>query len=167
MQRWLKDTEMAQTNVYPVASCVECGLASAGRCPTCHHSLCMDHFGLEDHQPCATRLIQHAADYACYVCGSPVIPQQWSTAVFAHYIDSYTCAGCRRYICENQHTRIRDESVEIARDGLRSHRYHITQRYCDVCAPLQRLGGLRGASRVAVVLLGIIVIALIVLQGVA
>lgn len=166
MQRRLKDIEMAQINVFPVASCTECGLASAGRCPTCHCSLCMDHFGLEDHQPCATRLVQHAADYACYVCGSPVVPQQWSTAVFAHYIDSYRCAGCLRYICDNQHTRLRDESVEIARDGLRSHRYHITLRYCDVCAPLQRLGGLRGVARVAVVLLGVAAIAFFVLQSI-
>lgn len=163
MQRRLNDTEMGQPNVYPVASCVECGLASAGRCPTCHHSLCMDHFGLEDHQPCATRLIKHAADYVCYVCGAPVVPQQWSTAVFAHYIDSYTCVGCRRHICDNHHTRLRDESVEIARDGLRSHRYHVTQRYCDVCAPLQGVGGLRGAARAAVVVLGAIVIAVIAL----
>lgn len=166
MQRRLKDIEMAQINVYPVASCTECGLASAGRCPTCHCSLCMDHFGLEDHQPCATRLVQHAADYACYVCGSPVVPQQWSTAVFAHYIDSYRCAGCLRFICDNQHTRVRDESVEIARDGLRSHRYHITVRYCDACAPLQRIGGLRGVARVAVVLLGIAALAFFVLQGI-
>jgi hypothetical protein len=167
MQRRLNDTETVQTSVFPVASCTECGLASAGRCPTCHRSLCMDHFGLEDHQPCATHISEHAADYVCYVCGAPVVPQQWSTAVFAHYIDSYTCAGCNRYICDTQHTRLRDESVEIARDGLRSHRYHVTLRYCDVCAPLQWVGGLRGASRAAVILLGAGIVAFLVFHGLA
>lgn len=137
---------MAQPTVYPIPSCTECGLASAGRCPTCRRSLCMDHFGVEDHQPCAKRLAQRAADYVCYVCGVPVRPQQWSTAVFAHYTDSYRCRGCHRHICDAQHTRFSDENVEIVRDGLQGHRYHITRRYCAICAPLRHIGGLIGAS---------------------
>lgn len=148
---------MSQPIVYPIPSCSECGIQSAGRCPTCHHSLCLDHFPLDEHQPCATRLIEHKQDYVCYVCGAPVHPQQWSTAVFAHYIDYQTCAGCKRYICDELHTRVRDEDVRIERDGLRSHRYHYTRRYCDACAPARRFGGLVGAgwlTAIVVVLVG-------------
>ncbi len=141
---------MPQPTIYsPAPSCAECGLESAGRCPTCHHSLCIDHFDLPDHQPCAQRLAAHGAEYVCYVCGVQVQPQQWSTAVFAHYIDSCTCAGCHRYICEDQHTRRKSESVELVRDGLRSSRYHTTRRYCALCSPLRGIGGLLGASRLA------------------
>ncbi|MGH2515174.1 MAG: hypothetical protein ACRDHP_05915 [Ktedonobacterales bacterium] len=141
---------MAQPVVYPAPTCTECGLESSGRCPTCHHSLCLDHFGFDDHQPCANYHAEHADDYRCYVCGAPVRPQQWSTAVFAHYIDSSRCAGCHRYVCDTEHTRYRTESVYLARDGLRSHRYHTMRRYCSLCSPLRRLGGLLGASRVLV-----------------
>lgn len=156
---------MAHASVYPVPSCTECGIASAGRCPTCHHSLCIDHFALEEHQPCASTIAQHASDYVCYVCGAPALPQQWSTAVFAHYIDAYTCSGCSRHICDALHTKLRDESVEITRDGLRSHRYHRTQRYCDVCAPLRRLGGLLGVARLGVALFGVAAIVLLIKTG--
>ena len=152
-------------SVYPVPSCAECGLESAGRCPTCKRSLCIDHFGCEAHEPCATRLVKHADDYVCYVCGLPVKPRQWSTAVFAHYIDSGTCMGCKRSICDGQHTSVLDEAVEIGRDGLRSHRYHVTQRYCGVCAPLRRVGGLLGVSRLAVAALGAGVVAFLVIRG--
>lgn len=138
---------MPQPTIYsPAPSCAECGLESAGRCPTCHRSLCVDHFGLPDHQPCAQRLAEHGAEYVCYVCGVPVQPQQWSTAVFAHYIDSCMCTGCHRYVCDEQHTRLKTEGVELVRDGLRSSRYHTTRRYCAICAPLRGIGGLRGAS---------------------
>ena len=139
---------MPQPTVYsPAPSCAECGLEAAGRCPTCHRSLCVDHFGLPDHRPCADRLAAHGAEYVCYVCGIQVRPQQWSTAVFAHYIDSCACAGCHRYICEDQHTRRKLENVELVRDGLRSSRYHRTRRYCALCSPLRGVGGLIGASR--------------------
>ncbi|HST87215.1 MAG TPA: hypothetical protein VLJ14_02465 [Ktedonobacterales bacterium] len=143
---------MAQMGVYPVPSCRECGLESAGRCTVCRRSLCIDHFGFEDHNPCVARLARHAAETICYVCGVPVRPQQWSTSVFAHYIDAGACAGCGRYICAERHTRQRDERVELVRDHLRSHRYHHVTRYCSVCAPLRGLGGLRGAGRWAALL---------------
>jgi hypothetical protein len=128
-----------------VPSCAECGLESAGRCTVCHRYLCIDHFGFEEHQPCADRLVAHAHEYACYVCGVAVLPQQWSTAVFAHYVDSGRCEGCGRYVCELTHTALRDEAVEIVRDGLRSSRYHVTHRYCALCAPLRHIGGIVGA----------------------
>lgn len=131
----------------PVPSCRECGLQSAGRCPTCHRELCVDHFPSEEHEPCATRLRKHAEEYVCYVCGAPAIPRQWSSEVFAHYIDLSRCAGCDRPICDERHTRQIDEDLIISRDDLRSHRYHITRRYCDLCAPLRPLGGLIGATR--------------------
>jgi hypothetical protein len=131
---------------YPARSCNECELQAAGRCPTCRRALCMDHFPLEEHQPCAARLVEEAARRICYVCGTPVVPQQWSTAVFAHYIDSQKCAGCGRYVCAERHTKRRDEVVQLARDGLRSNRYHMTVRYCDICAPVRRFGGLVGVT---------------------
>lgn len=138
--------------IYPAPSCAECGLESSGRCPTCHHSLCLDHFGLDDHQPCAQQRAEHADAYCCYVCGATVHPQQWSSAIFAHYVDSGKCTGCHRYICDSGHTRYRAEAVTLIRDGLRSHRYHIMQRYCAVCAPLRSIGGLLGVSRVFIAL---------------
>jgi hypothetical protein len=41
---------------------------------------------------------------------------------------------------------MRGETAEIVRDGLRSHRYHVTQRYCALCGPLRGVGGIRGAA---------------------
>ena len=41
---------------------------------------------------------------------------------------------------------MRDEVVKIDRAGLRSNRFHTTMRYCDLCAPLRRAGGLVGAT---------------------
>jgi hypothetical protein len=92
-----------------------------------------------------TCLAAEAADRRCYICAAPVTPQQWSTAVFAHYVDGWRCVGCGRFICA-QHTRVRDEVVRIAREGLRSNRYHTTARYCELCAPVRRAGGLVGAT---------------------
>lgn len=137
---------MAQSSIYPIPSCAECGIQSAGKCPTCHQSLCMDHFPLTAHQPCATRAAQRADEATCYVCGAPVEPKQWSTAVFAHYIDSHACAGCHRFVCDGQHTTFQREEVNLRRDGVRSHRYHFTRRFCPVCARLRLFGGLIGAS---------------------
>lgn len=145
---------MAHNNTFPIPSCHECSLQSAGRCPTCHHTLCLDHFPRQEHTPCRAQLEQHAADYICYVCGAAVQPQQWSSAVFAHYVDTYRCAGCQRYLCDKLHTQVREEDVQLVRDGLRSHRYHITKRYCSICAPMRRIGGLTGAAWLAVTLSG-------------
>jgi hypothetical protein len=73
--------------------------------------------------------------------------------MFAHYVDSRKCAGCGRYICPETHTRLRDEIVKIDREGLRGNRYHLTIRYCALCAPVRRLGGLIGTTWWAVGLL--------------
>lgn len=137
---------MAAQDIYAIPSCAECGIQSAGKCPTCHRSLCVDHFPLEAHQPCARRVAQRAAQMRCYVCGDAVKPQQWSTAVFAHYIDAHTCEGCHRYICEHHHTAHTQEDVAIRRDGVRNHRYHMIKRYCPVCSRLRIFGGLLGAG---------------------
>lgn len=137
---------MAQIDVYPIPSCSECGIQSAGTCPTCHHNLCVDHFPLGGHQPCASRLAAHASAHFCYLCGAPARPQQWSSAVYAHYIDSHVCGGCHRAICDDEHTAFRDEDIVIRRDGVRSHRYHVTRRYCPVCVRLRVFGGLIGAG---------------------
>jgi hypothetical protein len=90
-------------------------------------------------------MAQHRDEYACYVCGAEVAPEQWSTAIFAHHIDDHKCTGCNRYICE-EHTRRHDDQVRIAQDGVRSHRYHATIRSCALCAPLRPAGGLLGAG---------------------
>ena len=144
--------------LYPVQSCHQCEAEAAGRCPRCHHMYCMEHFPRHEHEPCATHLATHHAEYACYVCGDSVAPEQWSTAVFAHYIDGHTCTGCNRYVCD-AHTKRRDEQVKIAQDGLRSHRYHIIARSCALCSPMRTTGGLVGttwwaAGLVTVVLTG-------------
>jgi hypothetical protein len=132
--------------LYPVDSCTECELQAAARCPTCRHSLCIDHFPLDHHEPCATRVAADAAASVCYVCGVRVAPVQWSAAAYAHYVDTMRCAGCGRYVCDTRHTRARGESLRIVRDGLRSTRYHDTKRYCDACAPVRRFGGIVGLA---------------------
>lgn len=137
---------MPLPTVYATESCVECELQAAGRCPTCHHSCCLDHFALDAHEPCASRLAGEAATRVCYVCAAPVLPQQWSTTSFTHYVDAQRCAGCGRWVCPTSHTRQREEQVKIVHEGMRSNRYHVTVRYCDLCAPLRRLGGLVGAT---------------------
>lgn len=137
---------MALPSLYPIPSCAECGIQSAGRCPTCHHHLCIDHFPQEAHQPCASHLQRHAEQMRCYICGAQALPRQWSTAVFAHYSDSGRCAGCHRYVCSETHTAFQREDVTIRRDSLQSHRYHNTRRYCPTCARLRLFGGILGAS---------------------
>ena len=131
--------------LYPVQSCYQCEAEAAGRCQRCGHIFCMEHFPRHAHNPCARHLAMHQEEYACYVCGESVVPEQWSTAVFAHFVDNHSCSGCGRYVCDN-HTLRRDEQVKISQDGLRSHRYHIIARSCDLCAPLRLTGGLVGAT---------------------
>jgi hypothetical protein len=141
---------MGPHNVIPIPSCDECRLASIGRCPVCHRRFCSEHFARADHEPCATRMRTHAEDYRCYVCGVEAQPRQWSGSMFAHYIDYSRCAGCRRSICDERHTRRREEAIEIVRDGSRSQRYYVTRRYCDLCAPLRPVGGIIGLSRLVI-----------------
>ena len=137
---------MARLNVYPIPSCAECGIQSAGSCPKCRRPLCVDHFPIEAHEPCATRIGARQLARTCYICGAPARPQQWSTEVYAHYVDAHTCAGCHRAICDNPHTAVLEESVSLKRDGVRSHRYHMMKRYCPTCSRLRLLGGLIGAG---------------------
>jgi hypothetical protein len=44
---------------------------------------------------------------------------------------------------------MREERVELVMDGVRSHRYYVTRRYCELCYPLRVVGGLIGAGWVA------------------
>jgi hypothetical protein len=107
----------------------------------------------------------HAEDYRCYVCGVAVEPRQWSGSLFAHYIDYSRCAGCHRYICDERHTRRREEAIEIVRDGSRSQRYSVTRRYCELCAPLRPVGGIIGLSRWVVAIGGAVTaVSLVVAQ---
>lgn len=148
---------MTYRATYPVPTCTECGIQSAGRCPSCRATLCMDHFARDEHAPCAKRLRKTEQQRHCYVCGVPVQPQQWSSTVFAHYIDNGRCAGCHRYVCDDLHTSVRVEDIKLVRVGLQNHRYHITRRYCALCAPLRRAGGLLGAAWWAVGVAGVVV----------
>jgi hypothetical protein len=143
---------MSLAGLHVIPSCAECGLESGGRCPTCRRYLCIDHFAYEVHHPCRERMSASSKRFACYACGALSRPRQWSTALFAHYVDSGKCAGCGRYVCDERHTRLREERVEIVAESLRSHRYYVTRRYCDTCARLRRIGGLRGAARLGGIL---------------
>lgn len=146
---------MSYPGVRAIPSCAECNLEAGGQCRACHRYLCVDHFGYQDHHPCREQLAMHEQGRVCYVCGEPVTPRQWSTSAFSHYSDACTCVGCHRFICAERHTSLLDEQTELVRDRLRSHRYHTTQRYCRVCAPLRHIGGLLGAARAASVVLAV------------
>jgi hypothetical protein len=124
----------------------------------------MDHFGCQDHQPCATSLVTQLQERACYVCGVPARPEQWSTSRFSHYVDTGTCRGCGRYICGALHTKVRDERVELVHENLRSQRYHWLDRYCEACAPVRRVGGLVGVGRLVAAVTAAAAIALFIVQ---
>ena len=87
-----------------------------------------------------------AQTQVCYVCGIQVYPDQWSLSKTSHVVDLSRCGGCGRYVCDDLHTKRKAEEVSIVREGLRGHRYQYTLRYCDLCAPLYRLGGLKGLA---------------------
>ncbi len=93
-----------------------------------------------------------AQTQVCYVCGTQVYPDQWSVSKTAHYVDQSVCKGCGRYICDDLHTVNKTEDVVILREGLRGHRYQYIVRYCDLCSPARRVGGIRGLTTGLVVL---------------
>ncbi len=131
-------------SVFPAQTCSVCENESAGKCPRCRNYVCMEHYPRHSHEPCAKHIAQRQEEYVCYICGEAVVPEQWSAAIFAHYIDNFSCAGCGRYVCE-EHTRRRSEHIKIAQDTMRSHRYNIVERYCSVCSSVRIFGGLTGA----------------------
>ncbi len=131
--------------------CHECDEEALGRCPDCHRGLCQDHFPKQQHSPCAQKQMKLAPTQVCYVCGTQVYPDQWSLSRTSHYIDQFRCKGCGRHICDELHTQRKNERISIVRDGLRGHRYQYTERYCDLCAPLYRVGGIKGIARLLVV----------------
>ena len=87
-----------------------------------------------------------AQTQVCYVCGTQVYPDQWSLSRTSHFIDTYRCKGCGRYICDELHTHHKKEEVTIVREGVKGHRYQYTVRYCDLCSPIHGLGGLKGLA---------------------
>lgn len=127
--------------------CRECDEEALGRCPDCHNGFCQEHFPKQQHSPCAEKQMKLAQTQACYVCGTQVYPDQWSLSRTSHYIDQYRCQGCGRHICDELHTQRKTEDVVVAREGLRGHRYQYMNRYCDLCAPFARIGGIRGIAR--------------------
>src|SRR5213082_3426024 len=66
-------------------------------------------------------------------------------------VDNFSCKGCGRYICNEKHTKIKKEQISVVREGLRGHRYQVTSRYCELCAPISRVGGIKGLSYLVVV----------------
>jgi hypothetical protein len=139
----------------PKRHCHECNEEALGRCSHCHNNLCMDHFPRMLHAPCAQKYLKHAQTHVCYVCGTRVNPDQWSLSQTSHRIDSMSCNGCGRYICDELHTKVQKEQITIVREGLRGHRYQITLRYCALCAPTTRIGGIKGLAN-AIVFVGTI-----------
>ncbi|HLZ80072.1 MAG TPA: hypothetical protein VKP04_00435 [Ktedonobacteraceae bacterium] len=131
--------------------CNECSEEALGRCPDCRHNLCEDHFPKQQHSPCAEKQMQMAQTQVCYVCSDQVYPDQWSVSHTSHFADQYRCKGCGRYICDELHTRRKLDDIFIVREGLRGHRYQFTARYCDICSPLYRFGGIKGLARLLVV----------------
>src|SRR5215472_6598387 len=88
-------------NVVAIARrCHECKEEALGRCPDCHRGFCQDHFPKQQHSPCAERQMKLAQTQVCYVCGTPVYPDQWSLSRTSHLIDQYRCQGCGRHICD-------------------------------------------------------------------
>ncbi|HEY7350414.1 MAG TPA: hypothetical protein VH599_19015 [Ktedonobacterales bacterium] len=132
---------------YMEKTCHICEQVAAGRCPQCRHRYCIEHFPLDQHQPCSQVQERNTERHVCYVCGALVRPTQWSANLVAHYFDTGLCLGCKRYVCDEHHTRRKQERMVIERDGMSSHRYHYILRYCDLCSPLRQMQGLLGMAQ--------------------
>ena len=130
--------------------CQECNTEAFGGCPECGRGFCPDHFPKQQHSPCAEKQMKLSHEQVCYICGTQVYPDQWSLSRTSHCIDNFSCNGCGRYICDEQHTRIKNEQISVAREGLRGHRYQVTSRYCELCAPISRVGGIKDLARLLV-----------------
>ncbi|WP_220192539.1 hypothetical protein [Ktedonospora formicarum] len=138
--------------VSPSRRCKECDEEALGRCPDCRQAFCQDHFPKQQHSPCAEKQMRLAHTQVCYVCGTQVYPDQWSISKTSHFVDHFKCNGCGRHVCDELHTRRKSEDVHIVREGMRGHRYQYTNRYCQLCSPLHRVGGIRGvASTITIV----------------
>jgi hypothetical protein len=151
MQRDTRKIKQMQENINAARRCHECNEEALGRCPDCRHSFCQDHFSKQQHSPCAEKQMKLMQTQVCYVCGTQVYPDQWSTSRTSHFVDQCSCKGCGRHICDELHTQRKVDDVFVMREGLRGHRYQYTIRYCDLCAPVYRLGGIKGIARWLVV----------------
>ncbi len=136
-----------KTSIHATRRCHECTEEALGRCPDCHNVLCQEHFPKQQHSPCAEQQMRNAQTQVCYVCSAQTYPDQWSVSRTAHFIDPYLCKGCGRHICDELHTGKKVDDVTIVREGLRGHRYQYTARYCDMCAPIARIYGIKGLAR--------------------
>jgi len=132
--------------------CHECNEEALGRCPDCHMNFCEQHFPKQQHSPCAEKQMKIAQAQVCYVCGAQVYPDQWSVSKTSHFVDEYTCHGCGHYVCDDLHTQRKTEEVVILREGLRGHRYQYIIRYCDLCAPVGNIGGIKRIAYIATAL---------------
>jgi hypothetical protein len=145
-------TKRRQRAINAARRCQECSEEALGRCPDCRHNLCQDHFPKQQHSPCAEKQMKMAHTQVCYVCSAQVYPDQWSISRTSHYVDQCRCKGCGRFICDELHTQRKIDDVFIVREGLRGHRYQYVTRYCDICSPIYRIGGINGLARWIVVI---------------
>lgn len=151
----MQDTSELKRYTRPITGtrrCHECNEEALGRCPDCHLGFCQEHFPKQQHAPCAEKQMRMAQLQVCYVCGNQVYPDQWSISKTSHFVDPALCKGCGRYVCNELHTKHKTEDVVVVREGMRGHRYQYINRYCDLCAPLYRIGGMKGTMRVLVAL---------------
>ncbi len=146
MRNPIADTVGRRQVIRPTRQCHECDEEALGRCPECRQGLCQDHFPKHQHAPCAEKHMRQSQEQVCYVCGTQVYPEQWSISRTSHFIDQLKCKGCGRYICDELHTQRKADDVVIVREGMRGHRYQYTTRYCDLCAPISRINGIRGLT---------------------
>lgn len=142
----LNELKPRRSSTPAVPRCHECSEDALGRCPDCRKGLCQVHFPKQQHSPCAQKQMKLAQTQVCYVCGTQIYPDQWSLSRTSHYVDQFRCNGCGRYVCDELHTQRKSEQVSIVREGLRGHRYQYTIRYCDLCAPFYRIGGIKGLA---------------------
>lgn len=143
--------EQRNRTITAARRCHECNEEALGHCPDCRKGFCQDHFPKQQHSPCAEKQMRLAQTQVCFICGRQVYPDQWSLSRTSHYIDEFRCEGCGRHICDELHTQRKSENVSIIREGLRGHRYQSTTRYCGLCSPFYRIGGIKGLARWAVV----------------
>ena len=146
----LTELNERRSSTPPVRSCHECSEEALVRCHHCHKNLCMDHFPRMLHSPCAQKYMKQVKTQVCYVCGTQVNPDQWSLSRTSHRIANFSCNGCGRYICDERHTKVKKEQISVIREGLRGQRYQVTSRYCALCTPFSRVGGIKGLTYLTV-----------------
>ena len=75
------------------------------------------------------------------------LPSAYSSTRFAEYMSSM-----KNIRCAVMGFSLDETILSTAIEGFhRGHRYQITTRYCDLCSPFYRMGGIKGLARWIVV----------------